>query len=97
METKKKLNSPGEWNSIRVVSRGQKVEHWMNNVKILEFTRGDKVFSDGVAKSKFKKVVPPFGMVDKGHILLQYHGGLARPGNCPVSENIFQIMPETGI
>jgi hypothetical protein len=76
IETKKKLNSPGEWNNIRVVSRGQKVEHWMNNVKILEFTRGDKVFTDGVAKSKFDKVVPPFGMVEKGHILLQYHGGL---------------------
>lgn len=75
-EGKKKLNPPGEWNSIRIVSAGKKVEHWMNNVKILEFTRGDKRFKEGVAKSKFSDVKPPFGMIDKGHILLQCHGGL---------------------
>jgi hypothetical protein len=76
IESKKKVNPPGEWNTIRVVSKGKKVEHWMNGIKILEFTRGDKIFTDAVSKSKFNKVVPPFGMVEKGHILLQYHGGL---------------------
>jgi hypothetical protein len=75
-ESKKKANPPGEWNTIRIIAKGKKVEHWMNNAKILEFTRGDKTFTDAVAKSKFNKVVPPFGMVEKGHILLQYHGGL---------------------
>jgi hypothetical protein len=74
--SKKRVNPPGEWNTICVVARGKNVEHWMNNVKILEYTRGDKVFTDAVAKSKFNKVVPPFGTVEKGHILLQYHGGL---------------------
>jgi hypothetical protein len=76
VESMKKVNPPGEWNTIRVVVRGKKVEHWMNNVKILEYTRGDKVYTDAVAKSKFNMVVPPFGMVEKGHILLQYHGGV---------------------
>jgi hypothetical protein len=76
IESKKKVNLPGEWNTICIVAKGKNVEHWMNNVKILEYTRGDKRFTDAVAKSKFNKVVPQFGTVEKGHILLQYHGGL---------------------
>lgn len=75
VESKKKVNPPGEWNTIRVVAKGKEVEHWMNNIKILGYTRGDKVFSEAVAKSKFNKTVPHFGMVEKGHILMQYHGG----------------------
>lgn len=74
---KKKVNAPGEWNTIRIVSKGKKVEHWLNGVKILEFTRGDKTYTAAVALSKFNKTVPAFGMVDKGHILLQEHGGVA--------------------
>jgi hypothetical protein len=76
IESKKKVNPPGEWNTIRVVAKGKNVQHWMNNVKILKYTRGDITFTDAVAKSKFNKVKPPFGTVKKGHILLQYHGGL---------------------
>jgi Domain of Unknown Function (DUF1080) len=75
-EARKKTNPPGEWNNIRIVSTGKKVEHWMNGNKILEFTRGDKTYTDGVAKSKFSKTVPAFGMVEKGNILLQEHGGV---------------------
>ena len=75
-ESKKRVNPPGEWNTIRVVAKGKQVEHWMNNVKILEYTRGNKLFTDAVAKSKFNKAVPQFGTVEKGHILLQYHGGV---------------------
>ena len=74
--TKKKVNAPGEWNTVRIVSKGKKVEHWLNDVKILEFTRGDKTYTDAVALSKFNKAVPAFGMVEKGHILLQEHGGV---------------------
>lgn len=75
-ESKKKVNPPGEWNTIRIVAKGKNVEHWMNGLKILEYTRGDQAFTEAVAKSKFNKAVPAFGTVQKGHILLQYHGGL---------------------
>ncbi|MDP4291166.1 MAG: DUF1080 domain-containing protein [Bacteroidota bacterium] len=73
----KKVNAPGEWNTIRIVAKGKDVQHWLNGVKILEFTRGDKAYTDAVAKSKFNKTVPAFGMVEKGHLLLQEHGGVA--------------------
>jgi len=84
--SKKKINPPGEWNSIRIVSKGMKVEHWINGTKILSFKRGDKVFTEAVAKSKFSKTIPAFGMVEKGRILLQEHGGLVSFRNIKIRE-----------
>lgn len=84
--SKKRLNPPGEWNSIRIVSKGKKVEHWLNGRKILEFTRGDKAYTDAVAKSKFSKTVPAFGMVEKGYIQLQDHGGAVSFRNIKIRE-----------
>ena len=75
-ESKKKINPPGEWNSARIVVKGKSVSHYLNNVLILKYTRGDAAYMAGVSKSKFSKAVPTFGMVEKGHVLLQYHGGL---------------------
>ncbi len=72
----KKLNPPGQWNNIRIVSNGKKAEHWLNGIKILEFVRGDMTFTEAVAKSKFSKTIPAFGTVEKGNILLQEHGGV---------------------
>lgn len=74
---KSKIHSPGEWNTLRIVSKGKSVTHWLNGVKILSFTRGSKEFTDAVSKSKFSKTSPAFGTVDKGHIMLQEHGGVA--------------------
>lgn len=71
----KKVNPPGQWNIIRIVSKKGKVEHWLNGKKILSFTRGDAAFTAAVAKSKFSKAEPAFGTVPQGHILLQDHGG----------------------
>ncbi len=77
VESKKKINAPGKWNTVRIVAKGKKVEHWLNGKKVLEYTRGSQEYLDAVAKSKFSKTAPAFGMVDKGHILLQEHGGQA--------------------
>jgi hypothetical protein len=72
--SKKKVNAPGKWNTLRIVSKDKKVEHWLNGRKILEFVRGGKEYTDAVALSKFNQSSPAFGMVEKGHILLQDHG-----------------------
>lgn len=71
----KKLNRAGEWNSIKIIAKGKTVEHWLNDYKVLTFTRDSPAFKDAVAASKFSKVDPAFGSVDKGRILLQEHGG----------------------
>ena len=70
------MKDPGQWNTIRIVAKGNNVEHWLNGIKILEYERGSKVYTHAVGRSKFDKTSPAFGMVEKGHILLQEHGGV---------------------
>jgi Domain of Unknown Function (DUF1080) len=74
-ESGKKANPPGQWNNMRIVVKGMNVEHWLNGRRILAFTRGSESYLSAVSQSKFSKTSPVFGMVGKGHILLQEHGG----------------------
>ncbi len=64
----------GRWNRVRIVARGNSVQHWLNNKKVLEFERGSEQFRTAVAKSKFKNR-DKFGEAKQGHMLLQDHGG----------------------
>lgn len=62
-----------EWNRVRIVCKGSKVEHWMNGWKVVETDTSSKEFKDLIANSKFKDM-PKFATLSKGHIALQDHG-----------------------
>jgi Domain of Unknown Function (DUF1080) len=69
----KKLKPAGEWNSSRLVVKGNHVEHWLNGAKTVEFDFESEALKAAVAKSKFKNVAG-WGVKTKSPILIQDHG-----------------------
>lgn len=69
----KRVNPVGTWNRARVVVKNGRVEHWLNNIKVVDYPRGSQMFRTLVQKSKYHKW-PNFGEWERGPILLQDHG-----------------------
>jgi hypothetical protein len=63
----------GEWNTARVVVRGNSVEHWLNGTRVVAYELGSADWTQRVADSKFSQW-PKYGTVAEGHIGLQDHG-----------------------
>lgn len=63
----------GEWNHARILVDGNRVEHWLNGQKIVEYELHSDDWKQRVAASKFNEW-PLYGTAAEGHIGLQDHG-----------------------
>ena len=63
----------GEWNESKLVVNNNKIEHWLNGKKVVEYTIGSDDWNKRIAASKFKDW-KEFGKHSKGHIAFQDHG-----------------------
>ncbi|MGK0365426.1 MAG: hypothetical protein ACI85O_002492 [Saprospiraceae bacterium] len=67
--------SQGNFNRARIIVRGGHVEHWLNEIKVVEYDRFSQAFRALISYSKYAKL-DGFGQQKEGHILLQDHGDL---------------------
>jgi len=81
----KNFRGVGKWNTARIVVKGGQVEHWLNNVKVVEFDRFSQMFGALVEKSKYEKW-ENFGRWPAGLILLQDHGDEVQYKNVKIRE-----------
>ena len=71
-ESQKTLHPVGEWNTSKIVFTPEKVEHWLNGKKLLEFVPWSE---DWYAKKNSGKWdnAPDYGKFKTGYIALQDH------------------------
>lgn len=69
----KPVKPAGEWNRVRIVLRGDCVEHWLNGVQAADCDFSSEEWAQRRDKSKFAPY-KRFGRNKKGHIDLQDHG-----------------------
>ena len=69
----KNFKGIGKWNNARIVVKNGHVEHWLNQIKVIEFDRFSQIFKALVEKSKYEEW-DNFGRFPNGLILLQDHG-----------------------
>lgn len=62
-----------DFNTATIIVRGDHVEHWLNGMKLIEYTRQNQMWDALVAYSKYRDC-PNFGNWESGNILLQDHG-----------------------
>lgn len=66
------LKPVGDWNTSRIIFRGNHGEHWLNGMKVVEFDLATPQMDSLLALSKYHSI-PNFAQKRAGHIVLQNH------------------------
>jgi hypothetical protein len=69
----KQLKPVGEYNTARLIVKGNHVEHWINGNKVVEYEMGSDKMNNLLKESKFKNN-PGYGKSPNGLIMFQHHG-----------------------
>ena len=84
------------FNTAMIIVNGNRVQHYLNGLKIVEYVRNTPGFNALVAYSKYVNW-PKFGNLSEGHILLQDHGDEVFFKNIKIKETKGTLLlPETG-
>lgn len=67
------LRPVGEWNQVQIRLEGDRIQHWMNGVLLLDVQRSGPAWEAMLAESKFSGT-EGYGQAKQGHLLLQDHG-----------------------
>lgn len=81
----RKLRPIGEFNQTRIIVRGDRIEHWLNGVRVVAYDRTSDDYRQHLAQSKFKST-KGFGEARQGHLLLQDHGDAVWYRNIKIRE-----------
>ena len=63
----------GSWNEVRIVAIGPRIEHWLNDVRIVEYDIGSSDWLMRLQSSPFRDL-PAYARAPRGHVALQDHG-----------------------
>ena len=66
----------GQFNRIRIVAENGRIEHWLNDIKVLEYDYRSQLFDVAVRYSDFGAAAD-YGVFDTGRILLRHGPGVA--------------------
>jgi hypothetical protein len=76
----------GQWNSTLIVVNGNRVQHWLNGQKLLEYDLGSPDWEAKVKASKFVEY-PKYGRATRGYIGIQGdHDGMLSIRNVRIRE-----------
>ena len=80
------VKAAGQWNSTLIVVNGNRVQHWLNGQKLLEYELGSPDWEAKVKASKFVEY-PKYGRATRGYIGIQGdHDGMLSIRNVRIRE-----------
>lgn len=82
---KKNLMPLGEWNSLKIKVKNNKIEHWLNGKRVLSVNKNAREFEELVKETKFVNY-KDYSKKDTGYILIQDHDSEIQYRNILVRE-----------